>query len=298
MDKKFKNFFGSLYARCNSGSFIEFRPIAKNGAPKRREYLHIDDYRGIKKHCRLNRNYNCYFGVSTRDGKGGKKDNILQIPALWCDVDFKDIDRKEFRKKLKKFDFPPSITVFSGGGYHLYWILKKPIGRAYIPELEDMNRRIAKALNGDQNACDAARILRVPLTLNHKYRSPKTVRIKIIEPYEYELKDFLVLPKVKKRISKRLTKSNEGNWLIEAMRGVGKGERNAIGARIAGYFVNKLNKKDLLIIMRMWNCNNDPPLKIKELKGIVKSILRYGRSTSNDFQNNKTQNEKIRLSIK
>jgi hypothetical protein len=296
MDLTLKNFFEFLYARCNPDSFIEFRPIAKNGAVMRRKYLHINDYRGIKKHCLINRNYNCYFGVSTRDGTGGTKDNVLQIPALWCDVDFKDIDSQKFRKILKKFEFPPSIVVFSGGGYHLYWRLIEPLRKANIPELEDINRRIALALNGDENACDAARILRIPMTFNHKYQPPKRAILKKIEPCDYDLKDFSVLPKMEKRISKKMKQSNKKSWQIEAMRGVGKGERNATGVRIAGYFLNKLNKKDLLLIMRMWNCNNDPPLKIFELKSIVNSVSRYRRSTSND-QSNKTQNKKIRLSI-
>jgi hypothetical protein len=296
-DMKLKDFFGSLYARCSPDSFIEFRPISENGIPMQREYLRIDDYLRVIYHCRFNMYFNCFFGIATRDGKGGTKDNIIHIPALWCDVDFRYNDRKNFRKKLKEFQFPPSIKVFSGGGYHLYWILREPLEKTHIFELEDINRRIATALDGDQNACDAARILRVPWTLNYKYDPPKMVKVRKIESIEYEFKDFAILLKGERGISRKPKKSKHGNWLIEAMHGVGKGERNNMGARIAGYFLNKLNKKDLLIIMRMWNCNNEPPLKFKELENIVNSISRYERGTSKNVKKNKTQNKKIRLSI-
>jgi hypothetical protein len=107
---------------------------------------------------------NCYFGVATRDGEGGKKENIVQNPALWCDVDFKDTPADRLKETAKNFPFKPTVIIHTGGGYHLYWVLREPVGPESIDILENVNRRIAVALGGDLNACDASRILRIPGT--------------------------------------------------------------------------------------------------------------------------------------
>ena len=102
-----------------------------------------------------------YFGVATRNG-GGSKDHIIEIPGVWVDIDFKDIPKKEAHKRITEFPLKPTIAVDSGGGYHLYWRLKEPASKADIAHIEALNKRLVAYLNGDINACDAARILRFP----------------------------------------------------------------------------------------------------------------------------------------
>lgn len=65
------------------------------------------------------------------------------------------------------------------------------------------------------------------------------------------------------------------DWLARAMRGVKAGERNAIGAEIAGYWINKVPQKDVLTILRSWNQSNAPPLPDNDIITIVNSIGRY-----------------------
>ena len=130
----------------------------------------MDNVSAAETFCQSNRVDNLYFGVGLRaDDTNGGKDNLSHIPAVFCDVDYKDIPREIFIDRFKSFPFKPSITVKSGGGVHLYWILKEPAEPSDIYAVENINRRIAMALGGDLNACDASRILRIPGTDNIKY---------------------------------------------------------------------------------------------------------------------------------
>jgi hypothetical protein len=74
----------------------------------------------------------------------------------------------------------PSVVVDSGGGYHAYWLLSETF---YLdsPEAREHAIRIQRAwvehVKGDQGARDLARVLRLPGTLNHKYKPPRPVRV-------------------------------------------------------------------------------------------------------------------------
>ena len=182
------SFFSSLYK--NSEGLIEIRPL-----PGKPGFFKIDDLHAVNSYCKRYQRSNLYFGVATRDGKGGKKGNIVHIPACWCDVDFKDISMNKFADHLKKFPYKPSAIILSGNGAHLYWVFTEPLEKKEIPIVEDINRRIAQSLAGDSNAIDASRILRIPNTINHKY--PKPVKVHRLDEFLYEPDNFLgLLPEV------------------------------------------------------------------------------------------------------
>jgi hypothetical protein len=113
----------------------------------------------------------CYFGVNPRSEKNGTKKAIKQVNALYCDVDFKTTPAKDFNSLMLSFEPKPSITIFSGGGLHLYWLIEpiKIESEQDINRVEGINKGIAKALCGDPAGADLARILRIPYTGNQKY---------------------------------------------------------------------------------------------------------------------------------
>ena len=156
-------FFSTLYRFCDGQ--LEFRALPS----EKRTFTSLGDMASVDTFCQNHKDAHLYFGVATRDGQGGTKANIVHIPALWTDIDYKDTPRELIAERLEQFPYKPSIIVRSGGGIHLYWLLKEPTDNSEIPQIEDANRRIAYALGGDSNACDAARVLRVPDTINHKY---------------------------------------------------------------------------------------------------------------------------------
>jgi len=188
-------FFRALYENCEA--LIEFRPLPGVG-----EFFPSDLYNHIEhveRYIELQSRKNIYFGIGTRDGSGGTKRNIVEIPAVWSDCDFKDTPPDQLKQNLARFPFRPSAAVHSGGGFHLYWILNEPAGKEDIPQVESVNRRIAAAIGGDLAAVDAARILRVPGTRNHKRQ--KTVELRHLKDFRYNLDDFMELPEPERQVA-------------------------------------------------------------------------------------------------
>lgn len=178
----------TLYSECDG--YLELRALGKR---KDQGFFKILDSRAINAFIRTNRDSDLYFAVATRDGKSGKKDSIVSIPALWCDIDFKEIEQSEVEKRLDVFPFQPTVRVSSGGGMHLYWKLREPSDKSEIEQVESALRWIAVTLGGDMASTDASRILRVPNTKNHKYKPPRPVILQHCNGTTFNLSDFLEL---------------------------------------------------------------------------------------------------------
>jgi hypothetical protein len=187
-----KPFFDALY--WDSQGLVEMRALG-DGKPWR-EFCEWNEYHKITQFaCRaMAQNRNVYFGVSTRDGNGGKKENLMSIPAVWCDIDFKETPKEEALKILRDFPFKASMIVSTGAGVHCYWILKEPLlpmdDDTAIAQVEDVNKRIAAYIPADLNACDVTRILRIPETANFKYDPCRMVKITYMEKWKYDLDAF------------------------------------------------------------------------------------------------------------
>ncbi len=197
--------FKELYRRCNG--YIELRALPSK--PIIRTFVSLGtDWLAIKKQidgfCQDNKELNIYFGVATRDGKRGKKENVVSIPCVWADIDFKDTPEDKFNKKLKAFPFKPTIIIRSGNGLHLYFLLNLPVEQKYGSKIERINQWIEAELSGD-NVDNIDRILRVPGTVNHKYDHKPLCEVVEINDYVYKLDDFL------EKIPEPATKLPTGN---------------------------------------------------------------------------------------
>lgn len=272
-------FFEHLYQFCESG-FIELRAFPS----KHRDFFNLDplDKEGMEEFCKRHRSENLFFGVALRETtRDGTKENLWQIPAVWCDVDFKETPREILAEKFKRFPYKPAITVKSGGGVHFYWLLKEPAEKADIEIVEDVNKRIAAALSGDFNACDASRILRIPDTLNVKYTPPRKCEVSEYNSFTYELDSFLSIlppPQPARAAAKGKAGDDTGDekeWLDEALMGCNTGNRNSTGTKIAGYYINRLSPAATMQILKLWNDRNTPPLPQAELQTIINSVSRY-----------------------
>lgn len=129
-------------------------------------------------------NNNVYFGPAMRKSRGDAKRDVLGSKVLWVDVD--DIARPQS-------SLPPSFIVFSGHGWHLYWILDEPV--TDIDRLEELNRLLADNIPTADTSCfNANRVLRVPGTKNLKDpEKPVQVRLRENRPnIVYSQKDIEV----------------------------------------------------------------------------------------------------------
>jgi hypothetical protein len=136
-----------------------------------------------------------YVGVAERrTNANGKIENCAAFRVLYAEIDFKDVPEDKARRKLAEFALPPSVIVHSGGGFHVYWLLREPARLnedGVAGRVRGAIRWLRNELDGDPDALDLARILRVPNTVNHKYPHKPRVTIELMEPTRrYALDDF------------------------------------------------------------------------------------------------------------
>ena len=118
---------------------------------------------------------NVYFqpNTATHGLTKAAKEDIREIRCLHVDADFKDFDCDEATvlERLRSVDPPPTVIVFSGGGYQAEWLLETPIPvpNGTHPEcqrIEGMNAEIAKIVGAASGCQNIDRLLRLPGTVN------------------------------------------------------------------------------------------------------------------------------------
>lgn len=137
--------------------------------------------------------FEVYFCPQLLAGKKRTKEYVKSATCLWA-----DLDECEPTKLLVE----PSIAVESSPDrYQAYWVLESPLDPE---EAEEYCRRIAykHADDGaDRSGWDLTQLLRVPMTLNHKYSdtgiNPPVVRIVEAHRSRFRLGDFSDYPEVK-----------------------------------------------------------------------------------------------------
>lgn len=120
-----------------------------------------------------------------------QNDSITAVNTLFGEFDIKDFGSKEaIFTHLSGFP-QATVTVFSGGGYHLYWLLDQTF---LIATTEDRERiRTIQAnwvdyTGSDKQSKDLARVLRLPGTRNYKEKyAPNFPSVEIVEADFYRL---------------------------------------------------------------------------------------------------------------
>jgi hypothetical protein len=154
---------------------VDLRAI--RGTRVSQAFYSLEDYDGIEAFVDLFEDHDLYFGVSTRrDATSGALENLAMLPALFVDIDFALTPEADVLTRVRDFPLPPSASVHSGGGLHLYWCLREPL---VFPEDTDraacLLRRLCATLRGDMSAAEPARVLRLPTTVNLKYQPARSV---------------------------------------------------------------------------------------------------------------------------
>ena len=266
-------FLKSLYKNCEQGFInLRFLPSGKN------LFLPLSEIDSVPSILKAYEGQNAHFGVATRENGNGTKQGILQVPALWIDLDLessaKAREEKELYSIFLNFPLEPTFIVLSGGGLHSYWRLKEPIQQEDVLKAEGFLKRLASYLGADIGATDASRILRVPGTLNYKYFPEREVEISHFTQNEYEFSDFDFLPQIetKGEDEKRI---HPKSWAKELLDGVSEGQRNISIARLAGRYLNKgLSREEILPILFDINSRNKPSLDGKEVERALDSIIK------------------------
>jgi len=120
---------------------------------------------------------NVYFGIhpsrvmKTMQGRATIQD-IECVNCLFAEFDLASGQSPDhLLDSIMSLDTPPSVVVFSGGGYHAYWLL----AQTYHIDNDDALQRIRSVqsawidyVGSDDAAKDLARVLRIPGTYNRK----------------------------------------------------------------------------------------------------------------------------------
>jgi Domain of unknown function (DUF927) len=164
--------------------------LAGYKAPKR-DHVFVEDLADNEEtiDAWVGRGFDTYFALSTFENKGSREAvNARYIRALFIDMDGY-ASKKNAANALSEFlddtglhRFGTPWVVASGGGLHCYWPFDREVS---IPEwrpLAERFKRLCKArdLSIDMTVtADAARVLRIPGTINFKpdYPKPRPVQI-------------------------------------------------------------------------------------------------------------------------
>jgi hypothetical protein len=176
-----EDFLAALFAEAKGMVELRAVPPGKHG-PVPQSFTAVTSGASRESFIARHPTDNLYFGCATRaDASSGELKNCWDVGCVWCDIDFKDIPEEEARRLVLAFPVPPSISVRSGGGVHLYWLLRARVA-VTDPQLRRALEGLARALRGDHSAAEPARCLRLPGTTNKKYDPPRDVIVTRFEP--------------------------------------------------------------------------------------------------------------------
>lgn len=156
-------------------------------------------------------------------GCRGSEASAVVMPALWVDLDCRGgrhaskrlPSRREASELLEAaIPFEPSALVWSGGGYHAYWILKEALVLASERdrlEARGLVERVEGALADEASkrgwsldrTADLARVLRVPGTFNHKGSDRVLCTLERLSAARFNPVDFEVLPRRSRQNERR-----------------------------------------------------------------------------------------------
>lgn len=141
--------------------------------------------------------YHAYIGVHPRYKKLGRRSGRnYDIPACYCVyMDADEWNGETLNENLEQYHLPhPTVVMETGNGLHLWWFLKEPLNPWHGGLLQ---RHLVKTvLSGTrisrEGACDLARILRIPDTLNWKNKmEPRPVRLLEVNANTYDWRELL-----------------------------------------------------------------------------------------------------------
>ncbi len=246
-----------------------------------------------------------YFGVAGRDGRGRGLENCTRLAALYVDVDFKDKAEDEARRDVAAFRFPPSILVASGGGLHVYWLLREPLdltAEAGRRKAYRLLKVLCRRVGGDPKSAEPGRVLRLPWTLNIKarYAEPRLAALEEFHPerlYGPDLIDALGNALLSETADEASAPDEPAESLAPVKHDLPPGERSRRAAAwIAGQTPavqgsggdaktfeiccavavgHDLDEAGALAVLRPWNATCRPPWSDRELAEKVRNAIKY-----------------------
>lgn len=170
------------------GHGTNFIVAIRGGVVKHHEPTGIDEAEALAG--RLDaEGWDVYFAPAAFDGHQRTAAQARTVPGLWMDLDTGPNKLYETAEQamaglvqwLEQHKLPsPTHVVHSGYGLHVYWLFDAPVPVEQWKEAADRFKRaaaVARVCDDLGVISDAARILRVPGTHNHKAGEQREVRL-------------------------------------------------------------------------------------------------------------------------
>lgn len=166
--------------------------------------------------------FEVYVGMNALkpDAQGRTKADIANIRHLYLDLD-RDAEAALLSLQAREGTPEPNrVLNTSPGKLQVVW----KVERFTLDEAESLQRRLAGEFGADPAATDAARVLRLPGFLNHKYEPPHAVGVRALSERTYQPADFGQLrerprhesvqpsPRGLRRISPGQVSQSERDW--------------------------------------------------------------------------------------
>ena len=275
-EREARGFLEALFpTTLAAGEYVEVRWKSPGNGSMRREFFESPQ-ETLRFASGLRSSHDVYFGVASRQSMVGTKEGVNRLPTVWADLDAKEAHTRETRfKQITDLPHLPSIVVWTGGGFHPYWLLEEPAeGQQELALAESVMRRLAEGLDGD-HVGDRARILRLPGTLNHKYGKPRPVELVHCDPDKrYPLEQL-------QEMAEALPEKKPGNGGGRVSRDVLgepiRKERNVTLTSVAGSLRDRgLDKETIhVVLLEVNRLRCEPSLEDTEVWRIAESVGRY-----------------------
>lgn len=149
-----------------------------------------------------------YFSQNTFWRPQRRLENLRELRALYCDIDFYKIEFTVDQVKMAlEMDYyrqkipEPNYVINSGRGIVLVWLIE-PVPIMGLPRWQAVENYIInqlKPLGADTQASDAARIFRLAGTVNSKNKKTVTIEYRHEHKYILEYLKIEFLPEIKKK---------------------------------------------------------------------------------------------------
>lgn len=115
--------------------------------------------------------YGIFVTPAALDGHGRTLEHVQTIRAHYIDLD--GVDAQQQYEAAAAWSPAPAFAVTSSEGKsHVYWPVQHYAAQTDPHRFEQLQRRLRQTFNGDRAVIDAARVMRLPGTLNWKYGAP------------------------------------------------------------------------------------------------------------------------------